>query len=229
MTLATEDSLDWANMCRQYRLRFGLKQEAFASDFNVSQSTVSRWENGDRVPGRKAQRRLLEAMPARPASPLPTQLADVITGGAMATVLWNRSGVLLECSESFLDEIRRVGITCDPIGKHADELFDNQGMMHNALCLFEEFGFFDGHVVSASVVSEPVGNPTRRQAGGSVITQVHPTLLPDNSIGMLCYYHHDVLRKPPAGFEITVHPAGSANTIERHFARQPSLMPHNPE
>lgn len=53
---------DWAKLCRACRHRHGLKQEAMAQDFNVDQSTVSRWERGTREPSLPAKQAILSEM-----------------------------------------------------------------------------------------------------------------------------------------------------------------------
>lgn len=201
MTEQTGHEPDWAEICRQYRLQFGLKQEAFASDFNVSQSTVSRWESGERVPGRSAQRKLLAAIPDPSARPLAAEMANRLTNSSMPMALWDRQGRLRGCSDWLLDEIKKVVAIENPVGKHADAIVPNRGLMRVALALFEEIGFFDGKVTSVTLHSPPVSNRDRIRLGGTLVVHADPTELADGSIGMLCCYSHDALHPTPAEFE----------------------------
>ena len=53
---------DWAALSREYRRRLGVKQEAIAQDFDVDQSTASRWERGAREPSLDAKHMILNTL-----------------------------------------------------------------------------------------------------------------------------------------------------------------------
>ena len=85
---------DWAALCRDYRLRHGLKQEAMAQDFSVDQSTVSRWERGLREPAMHVKQAILNDQLARGEidADQPLQLLLEMSGTAVAA--WDRRGIL---------------------------------------------------------------------------------------------------------------------------------------
>jgi transcriptional regulator with XRE-family HTH domain len=64
-------SIDWPALLRDYRKSRGLKQEAAARDFGVSQATISRWEAGGSLPPVRVRNALLK-LARRERSPLDT-------------------------------------------------------------------------------------------------------------------------------------------------------------
>lgn len=57
--------MNWARRIKEYRKLAGLTQEAFAEDFGVDRTTVSRWENGRDEPALVYRKRLLSLTPTR--------------------------------------------------------------------------------------------------------------------------------------------------------------------
>lgn len=186
---------DWAGLCRDYRLRHGLKQEAMAQDFRVDQSTVSRWERGTREPSMAAKQAILNdlaaAEQAAPADPL--QLLLEASGSAVA--LWDRDGVLRACSRRFRAELACGGD--EVIGRTAKDILGPTDIMERVLAALEPRGFFEGRIPMATISFTPFFNPDRRAAGGLVTATTVPFALPGGGTGMLCIYDHDVLADAP--------------------------------
>ena len=192
---------NWADLCRAYRHKMGLKQEAFAQDFNVSQSTVSRWETGKRNPGRKAQARILEklgaATPAFPPALGDPSVQSLLTMADPLVSVWDQQGRLRAASPRLMAEIASFSRVPDLIGAPADQITDDRGLVQWALAQLIPAGFFRGAVPAACVHVAPVGNPVRMAAGGSLSITVTPVRVAADEIGMLAQFEHDLWRPAP--------------------------------
>lgn len=184
---------DWADLCRDFRLLKGLKQAAMAQDFNVDQSTISRWERGTREPSTAAKRiilnTLIEAGQIGPGHSLHLLLEQ--SGSVVA--LWDRDGVLRGCSRRFRTELARALGSMDPVGQHADTLLRGHPIMNRALQALGENGFFEGRVQLATFTFRPFLQASRKALGGMVTATVFPMKLGGGETGLLCVYDHDVL------------------------------------
>ncbi|MCV6585980.1 MAG: helix-turn-helix transcriptional regulator [Marinibacterium sp.] len=187
---------DWASLCRRYRSLLGLKQEAFAQDFRVSQATVSRWEAGTRIPNKAAQARLLAVLGA-PAGLSEHAIQSMLQFSDGHVAVWDRHGHLRAASPRMYDELRAHTDADCLIGTHADDLGETRGLMRFTLDRLAPGGFFDGRVPAASMSYEPVLNPRRIRAGGQVNAQMMPVRLPCGDLAVMGVYSHDVLADTP--------------------------------
>lgn len=195
---------NWAHMCRMYRQKFRLKQDAFAHDFNVSQPTVSRWEAGIRVPGLEVQARLLEALGDDLPKGLPTMSKLALGIGPRFVAVIDREGTLMSVSPKLQAEIISFSDMSEFNCRSLDDLIDTGGLTHFALEMLEETGFFKERIPAARVTCAPVGNPERIEAGGSLALSVLPYKRKNGAVDAMVIMEHEVLRTPPPVPELQI-------------------------
>ncbi|MBN9671438.1 helix-turn-helix domain-containing protein [Roseibium aggregatum] len=188
---------DWAKLCQEYRLRRGLKQEAMAQDFNVDQSTVSRWERGEREPGMAVKLAILDALSSKRPERADQALQILLEHSGSAVALWGADGTLLGLSRRLAREFAGFTGVQDPIGRTPAELFEDKGLMESVLQLFREIGFFEGIVSYAQIAHKPLANPNRVAVGGLTSASIFPVRLTHGLVGMMCIYDHDALAEAP--------------------------------
>jgi transcriptional regulator with XRE-family HTH domain len=194
---------NWADLCLKYRRQLGLKQEAAAQDFCVTQSTFSRWEAGLRIPGPGARKQILQSLGLQHRIATKPLQQMALLNGAMPVTVWDRAGCLEAMSERFGREIGRASPVKQPIGRHADEIFENQTLMNHVLNILHPAGFFRGEISAASLIHPPVYNPQRVEMGGAVTVSILPAETNAGDIGMFCIYEHDVLTPAPKSAQLT--------------------------
>lgn len=206
---------DWARLCRMYREKFGLKQDAFAYDFNVTQSTVSRWEAGKRIPNERARKRILVALNENCLISNEDMTGHFLRNSQMRIAVWDENGCLVSMSPCFAEELQSFVGQGDVTGKSADALAENFGIMRFALRVFRQQRFFDCEIASASLRHKPFGTPQRIAMGGVYVTTVLPTMLTTGRVGMFCIYEHDALgHTPPYTLLETLDMAGNRALFE---------------
>lgn len=188
---------DWARLCRMYREKFRLKQDAFAYDFNVTQSTVSRWEAGKRIPNESARKRILAALNENCLISNEEMTSHFLRNSQMRIAVWDENGCMVSMSPRFAEELQSVVGHLKVQGKSADSLSENFGIMQFALRVFRRQRFFDCEIASATLRHKPFGLPERITMGGVYITTVLPTMLTTGKVGLFCIYEHDVLDEAP--------------------------------
>ena len=170
---------DWAALCRDYRLRHGLKQEAMAQDFNVDQSTVSRWERGLREPAMHVKQAILnDRMDRGEADPdQPLQLLLGMSGSAVA--VWDRGGTLRGCTPRFERELAETVVREDYRDAPGTEILGQHGnaLLDRCLALLDARGFFAGALTLAVLTFAPVMQERRKLAGGTVTVSMFPVRL----------------------------------------------------
>ncbi|WP_068114031.1 helix-turn-helix domain-containing protein [Tropicimonas marinistellae] len=192
---------DWARLCRDYRERHGLKQEAMAQDFNVDQSSVSRWERGLREPSLRVKQAILNDMvDAGEAEPdLSVQLLLEHSGSAVA--IWDRRGVLRGCSPRFARELAHVLGHSDAraslVGRHATDLLQGNEIVDRCLRVLDEREFFTGSVLAAVFSFPPFLQPRRQDKGGLITASTFPIQLSNGELAMLSVLDHDVFGEAP--------------------------------
>lgn len=184
---------DWAALCREYRDRLGLKQEAMADDFNVDQSLISRWERGQREPSRLVKQAIQNEMLAAGQTGPDQSLQLLLEQSGSAVAVWDRKGTLRGFSRRFEHELRCVIDFPELRHRHSSEILGGSTILNRALRILEEHGFFDGAVVLASFSFPPFLQSRRRQAGGLVTASTFPIRLTGGETAMLCVYDHDTL------------------------------------
>lgn len=205
--------LDWAHLCKLYRERLGLKQEAMAQDFCVTQSTVSRWEAGRRLPGPHARQRILEEVGLTNANSTDALMRLTLDQGKSVVALWDREGYLRASSPRFHEELAKSSKHDDLIGRHADEIVENKGLMSITLKSLEESGFFEGKVPFATLVHAPAVNAGRVSLGGTVTATLLPKELASGEIGIFSAYEHDVMNPSPTEAQVFTTPPVSQATL----------------
>ena len=181
---------DWAELCRAYRQRHGLKQEAMAQDFNVDQSSVSRWERGLREPSLPVKQAILnEMLDAGQASPDHTMRLMLEQSGS-AVAVWERDGTLLGASPRF--EREALG------GQDgaAASILSKAGIVQHIMGLLNEHGFFDGDVMLAVLQMNPFLQEQRVEAGGVLVVSMFPVRDAHGQIAALAVHDHDVFGEP---------------------------------
>lgn len=184
---------DWADLCRSFRLLKGLKQAAMAQDFNVDQSTVSRWERGTREPSTASKRIILNTLIEAGKIGPEHSLYLLLEQSGSVVALWDRHGALRGCSRRFRAELTNVLGAMEPVGQSADTLLGGHPIMNRALQALGENGFFEGRVQLATFTFRPFLQASRRALGGMVTATVFPMHLGTAEIGLLCVYDHDAL------------------------------------
>lgn len=179
---------DWAKLCRDYRERHGLKQEAMAQDFNVDQSAVSRWERGIREPSLQVKQAILEdVLRNRTLAPDQTMRLLMEQSGS-AVALWQKDGTLLGASPRF----EREALSNDNGGSL---LQDTQVLAH-IMHILNEHGFFDGDVLLAVMKINPFLQPRRVEAGGVIVVSMFPMHDVGDELAVLAVHDHDVFAQP---------------------------------
>lgn len=188
---------DWAALCLEYRHRLGLKQEAMADDLRVDQSTISRWERGQREPSRSIKQTILnELMNAGAAKPDQTMQFMLEQSGSVVAV-WDRQGRLQGYSPRFERELRTVLDFDNLRNRHGTEILSGNDILDRALEILESNGFFEGAIALAIFTFPPFLQARRRKAGGLVTASTFPLRLSNGDTAMLCIYDHDVLAPSP--------------------------------
>ena len=215
---------DWAALCRDYRLRHGLKQEAMAQDFHVDQSTVSRWERGLREPSMQVKQAILNDLVDDGRAGLDQSMQLLLEMSGSAVALWDRSGVLRGCTPRFERELARVVLRASYRDGAGSEILGQHGnaLLEGALSRFSDLGFFDGRLRLAVLRFAPVQRSERIEAGGVITASSFPVQIGPDNIGLLCIYDHDTMGAPPGPlgtFEISWVRAedGHSGTVEGQF------------
>ncbi|NDW44945.1 helix-turn-helix transcriptional regulator [Ruegeria sp. PrR005] len=184
---------DWAKLCRAYRHRRGLKQEAMAQDFNVDQSTVSRWERGTREPSLPAKQAILnEMLETGRAGPDQTMRLMLEQSGS-AVAVWGRDHRLLGCSPRFEREALLEG---DEGVEAGGSLFGRAHVIGHVLDRLDERGFFDGAVMLAVLRLNPFLQQRRVAVGGVIVVSMFPVRDAAGEIAVLAIHDHDVFGTP---------------------------------
>lgn len=190
---------DWAALCRDYRLRHGLKQEAMAQDFNVDQSTVSRWERGLREPSMQVRQAILNDLidSGTVASDQSLQMLLEMSGSAVA--IWDRHGVMRGCTPRFERELATVVMRDTYRNVPGEEILGQYGnaLLDIVISLMGARGFFEGDVRMVVLTFAPVLQNVRQVAGGVVTASTFPVQVVPGEIGFLSIYDHDTLGDPP--------------------------------
>ncbi len=190
---------DWAALCRDYRLRHGLKQEAMAQDFNVDQSTVSRWERGLREPSMQIKQTILnDLIDSRMAGPDQSiQLLLEKSGSAVA--IWDRHGVLRGCTPRFENELATVVMRPSYRNVPGAKILGKPGtaLLQRVIAMADARGFFDGKVRMVVLTFAPVLENERRALGGVVTVSAFPVQVTPDEIGLLSIHDHDMMGDPP--------------------------------
>jgi transcriptional regulator with XRE-family HTH domain len=193
---------NWAHLCRMYRKKFRLKQDAFAQDFNVSQPTVSRWEAGLRIPDSSVQARLLDALGDDVPDGLPIMSKLALGIGPSFVAVVDRSGALMSVSPKLQAEITGFSNVSELNCRLLDDLIDTRGLTLFALERLEEVGFFDERIPAARISCAPLGNPKRIELGGSLTLSVLPCRRKNGIVDAMVIMEHEVLRPPPPAPEL---------------------------
>ncbi|WP_394828673.1 helix-turn-helix transcriptional regulator [Pendulispora albinea] len=78
MTMLDEDPFQLSDMLRRFRILRGMKQAHLAQLFRVSQSAVSKWENGTAAPSAEQHGQIIEILGAKPSAVRDTWLARLV-------------------------------------------------------------------------------------------------------------------------------------------------------
>lgn len=179
---------DWASLCRDYRERHGLKQEAMAQDFNVDQSAVSRWERGIREPSLLVKQAILDdVLRSRTLAPDQTMRLLLEQSGS-AVALWQKDGTLLGASRRF----EREALT----DENGGSLLQNTHILRHIMSILEAHGFFAGEVLLAVLKMNPFLQPRRIEAGGVIVVSLFPVHGITDELAVLAVHDHDVFAQP---------------------------------
>lgn len=195
---------DWAALSLEYRHRFGLKQEAAAQDFNVDQSTISRWERGERQPSLSAKHMILNALIDAGFSHPDRSMQFLLEQSGSAVSVWDRNGRLRGYSARFEREMLETNTSGNLRGRSSRELLSGSDLVERAIALLERTGFFEGTVALAVFTFPPFLQKRRRQAGGVVTSSTFPVRLVGGEIAMLSILDHDPLQVSPEDQTLTV-------------------------
>lgn len=139
---------DWAALSRAYRASRGLKQEAMAQDFFVTQSTISRWEAGEREPPAHVKAQLLDSQNAQTQSP-----SGLLNSAQLCA--WDHRGRMHSLSSTLLTRMRnatkRPGLT----NRSAARVLRGHTPLRRAFDLLRTSGVFDGRMTTAILRSAP--------------------------------------------------------------------------
>ena len=185
---------DWAELCRAYRQRHGLKQAAMAQDFDVDQSQVSRWERGLREPSLRVKQAILnEMLDSGQAGPDHTMRLMLEQSGS-AVAVWGGDGTLLGASPRFEREALLGDDTA--AGGPAHSLFSRLEIVRHIMDLLKQHGFFDGDVMLAVLRLNPFLQERRKSAGGVLVVSMFPVRDARGKIAALAVHDHDVFGEP---------------------------------
>lgn len=191
------ESPNWSELCREYRRRLGLKQEAMAQDFGVDQSLVSRWERGTREPPLNVKRLIHNALIADGGAAIDQSLQMLLSLSGSAVAIWDSDGVLHGTSPRFATEMREATGLEQVHGVSGHEFLRGHSIMDASLAVMREHGFFRGQISMVTARFAPFLRPSRQALGGVVTTTIFPVQLGPGEPAMLCIYDHDVLGTPP--------------------------------
>lgn len=189
---------DWASLCREYRATLGLKQEAMAQDFRVDQSTVSRWERGQREPPIAVKQIILNRLLDKGMAGPDSSMQFLLEQSGSAVAIWDRAGRLRGCSRRFERELRQKAGLNQLVLRSGTDLLAGSDILIRALTILEDKGFFDGALSLAVFTFPPFLQEQRVAAGGRITASTFPLRTASGEIMMLCIYDHDTLASPPA-------------------------------
>lgn len=180
---------DWAELCRAYRQRHGLKQAAMAQDFGVDQSQVSRWERGLREPSLRVKQAILnEMLDTGQAGPDHTMRLMLEQSGS-AVAVWSRDGTLLGASPRFE---REALLLDDCESGAAQSLLSRLEVVVHIMDLLNTHGFFEGDVMLAVLKMNPFLQDRRISVGGVIVVSMFPVRDAHGNIAALAVHDHDV-------------------------------------
>ncbi|MCV6598153.1 MAG: helix-turn-helix transcriptional regulator [Mangrovicoccus sp.] len=187
------DARNWPELCREYRRRHGLKQEAMAQDFGVGQSLVSRWERGNREPPLSVKRAIQNDLIEAGSAGLDLSLQMLLNQSSSAVAIWDQKVILRGCSPRFERELRQTFDYDDLIGRSEKDFLQGHNLARKHIEILTACGFFQGKIAMATAQYKPILRKARSDLGGSITTSIFPVMLSPKDPAMLCIYDHDAL------------------------------------
>lgn len=142
-------------MIVSFRQSQGLSQRALASLLTVDQTTISRWERGDGVPGARIRRQLRDLMRRSPGSRLDRLARLRVQMSDWPATLLRQGAVLLEMSRAVPAEVSMADL---PRGRSLYGLFGEEA--DEQVFAWERSGIFSGELamtVSLNRIQTPSG------------------------------------------------------------------------
>lgn len=196
-----------------------MKQEAIAQDFDVDQSTVSRWERGEREPSLQAKHTILNALFDTGFAQPDQSMQFMLEQSGSAVAVWDRHAKLRGFSRRFEEELLHASQKEVVHNRPAKEILAGSDIVDRTVAILGDHGFFDGAVSVAVFTFPPFLQPRRRAAGGMITSSIFPVLMGDGDIGMLTIMDHDTVAGQDKSSTLTItwlsSRDGHTHTVER--------------
>lgn len=145
----------WGGLIQNLRRSHGLSQRQLAESLGVDQSSISRWERGDGLPGIRLRRQMRDMMREDPGSRLDALARLRVQMSAWPSTLLQAGAILVEMSRHAAAEIEAVNLSAGTClyGRFGDEA-DEQ------VFTWERSGIFSGELamtVSLNRITAPSG------------------------------------------------------------------------